>query len=102
SFDVCRDVHSFPTRRSSDLALFVLFALGFAPFNRADIEFVGILATSHKMQFALADTLADKTDWVSLGETFAEHKLTAYDPATDRSEEHTSELQSLRHLVCRL
>src|SRR5436853_2739003 len=23
-------------------------------------------------------------------------------PATDRSEEHTSELQSLRHLVCRL
>src|SRR5262245_64330583 len=25
-----------------------------------------------------------------------------YDPATRRSEEHTSELQSLRHLVCRL
>src|SRR5262245_23175234 len=28
--------------------------------------------------------------------------LTLIDEATDRSEEHTSELQSLRHLVCRL
>src|SRR5262245_28532117 len=29
-------------------------------------------------------------------------KMTSFSPATTRSEEHTSELQSLRHLVCRL
>src|SRR5258705_9952877 len=30
------------------------------------------------------------------------HLLAAFDHAHGRSEEHTSELQSLRHLVCRL
>src|SRR5205814_5469841 len=37
---------------------------------------------------------------------FAKHKqdegLSPFDAAIERSEEHTSELQSLRHLVCRL
>src|ERR1035441_3253292 len=33
---------------------------------------------------------------------YMKHKKLLADPSVDRSEEHTSELQSLRHLVCRL
>src|SRR5438045_6586932 len=63
-----RDLHSFPTRRSSDLA-------GQPPV-------VGVVRDGR----LLLDC------------------LTLTDEETDeaRSEEHTSELQSLRHLVCRL
>src|SRR5690348_4255631 len=50
---------------------------------RAEIEFVGILSMPPKKLFALTDTATDKTAWVSLGETFGEHKLTAYDAAAD-------------------
>src|SRR5437899_5569627 len=73
-----RDLHSFPTRRSSDL------------------------------HFAESQTLADDEPLL--------HAATALQGRHDiaprlvlpqqihaaRSEEHTSELQSLRHLVCRL
>src|SRR5437899_9469808 len=59
-------LHSFPTRRSSDLAL--------AQFGRAK------LGRLHG----------------SLGGGVPRHR------GCRRSEEHTSELQSLRHLVCRL
>src|SRR5690606_41475431 len=64
-----RDLHSFPTRRSSDLALVIL----------ADIHLFTLLA-------------AAATDRTFL-----------FDPQVgDRSEEHTSELQSRENLVCRL
>src|SRR5438045_9143920 len=56
-----RDLHSFPTRRSSDLP----------------------------PQCVFAPTLADQ-------------RARRAGNFTVRSEEHTSELQSLRHLVCRL
>src|SRR5205814_10172061 len=59
-----RDLHSFPTRRSSDLP---------ADFETEDPYIVVELDEACRRQ--------------QLGE---------------RSEEHTSELQSLRHLVCRL
>src|SRR5471030_285011 len=62
-----RDLHSFPTRRSSDLVTI-------SPQMRASIE-KGLAAT----QAALSGA-----------------------EQTQRSEEHTSELQSLRHLVCSL
>src|SRR5438045_7343259 len=58
-----RDLHSFPTRRSSDLGW----------------RLAGEL-TSVDVEKKFADTFA----------------------SVPRSEEHTSELQSLRHLVCRL
>src|SRR5262245_65231497 len=38
-------------------------------------------------------------DWLFID---MEHGAISLDDATQRSEEHTSELQSLRHLVCRL
>src|SRR5437899_5496228 len=65
-----RDLHSFPTRRSSDLGRAAHLAQHLAPVVELQ---------------ALA-----------VGED-AEMGIRAR-----RSEEHTSELQSLRHLVCRL
>src|SRR5437899_7611011 len=65
-----RDLHSFPTRRSSDLM----------------------------------DPFDDYTQILSLGLPPLEG-MVGPDKTPDferRSEEHTSELQSLRHLVCRL
>src|SRR5947199_2386316 len=64
-----RDLHSFPTRRSSDLTADAVacFALG-------------------------QDVLPVDTNVSRVRERTGE----------TRSEEHTSELQSLRHLVCRL
>src|SRR5947199_10286399 len=62
-------LHSFPTRRSSDLACRSVSAVLFGP--------------SYKRRTA------------RLGER-------SFQGALFRSEEHTSELQSLRHLVCRL
>src|SRR5438045_4648571 len=64
------DLHSFPTRRSSDLEVF-------------DV-----------VERALVAPDADAESVVRAG--------LRYLRAHPRSEEHTSELQSLRHLVCRL
>src|SRR5262245_64978072 len=60
-------LHSFPTRRSSDLG--ARAHLGVAPERR---------------------------------QVTAQGDVPGSDQRTARSEEHTSELQSLRHLVCRL
>src|SRR5437870_9090434 len=67
------DLHSFPTRRSSDLAILTL------P--------VGLI-----IGFLVA--LAQQSEEKPLRQRHQE--------ADDRSEEHTSELQSRGHLVCRL
>src|SRR5205814_9855123 len=66
-----RDLHSFPTRRSSDLAVVVL------PTPR------GPAKTKACASLLLPSALRRPS-------------------SLPRSEEHTSELQSLRHLVCRL
>src|SRR5436853_7345938 len=70
-----RDLHSFPTRRSSDLG-----KLG--PERKREIS-----ATIPLARLGRADDVAGACVFL----------------ASDlRSEEHTSELQSLRHRVCRL
>src|SRR5437899_5306698 len=74
-----RDLHSFPTRRSSDL--------GIAPCGcpkSVSVEESGLVV----------DVAAKKVVLRGL-------EVNPGDPVV-RSEEHTSELQSLRHLVCRL
>src|SRR5205823_14332916 len=73
------DLHSFPTRRSSDLE-----------YKREGYEmFVGLMRDVHA-------TFAER--WLKLqieiGPALGEGRV--------RSEEHTSELQSLAYLVCRL
>src|SRR5438045_7499244 len=67
-----RDLHSFPTRRSSDLRA----ALGTIQRDGGTIY--------------LSGTLDNANGNLNLN------------TVAGRSEEHTSELQSLRHLVCRL
>ena len=54
-----------------------------ATLARAEIEFIGVLATPKKTQFALSDTAAERTVWLSVGDTFSDYKLAAYDRATD-------------------
>src|SRR5947199_5150806 len=73
SYGALRHLHSFPTRRSSDL--------GLAPAN-VDHGFDNAYVQSWNLN-------AQREVMRGLG-------------VTVRSEEHTSELQSLRHLVCRL
>src|SRR5439155_24881563 len=70
-----RDLHSFPTRRSSDLIRFtsVVFPAPFEPISASTSRSLTVKSTW-------------STAWVS----------------PKRSEEHTSELQSRGHLVCRL
>src|SRR5205814_8229331 len=83
-----RDLHSFPTRRSSDLTYAISFVL---------IRFI-----SRYREYA-----ADRGSAIITGAP--EHLMSALQKISSqiamipqRSEEHTSELQSLRHLVCRL
>src|SRR5205814_10025091 len=67
--------HSFPTRRSSDLAgrqYAMRFNVLFKPFDNAKVRQAVLYGVVERLE---------------------QHV---------RSEEHTSELQSLRHLVCRL
>src|SRR5207253_10757974 len=85
-----RHLHSFPTRRSSDLSL---------PFYTA---------VTPRDAYAAAKTEALKA--LQLNDKLAEAHTTLalllclndFDMAGSRSEEHTSELQSRGHLVCRL
>jgi hypothetical protein len=50
---------------------------------RADIEFVGILATNQSSHYALGDTTTGKTDWVMTGGTFAGFTVVAYEPKVE-------------------
>src|SRR5205814_10698899 len=95
-------LHSFPTRRSSDLA-------DFAVKHR-------LPSISHLPEFVRHGGLmsygADRADLFRRAATYVDKILKGARPADlpveqaskfqlVRSEEHTSELQSLRHLVCR-
>src|SRR5205814_9993570 len=97
---VLLDLHSFPTRRSSDLHLDRIRALrGFVGTGRLDVLVRG-LTTPRLVGAELVDRvlegLVEVLEVVGPGAVLAGHLVLR------RSEEHTSELQSLRHLVCRL
>src|SRR5205814_9542829 len=94
-----RALPSFPTRRSSDLAKgadisfadldsATLFAAG---LREADLRFTVLSGADLRFASLHAARLDEHTLIDSKWRTIWE-----------RSEEHTSELQSLRHLVCRL
>src|SRR5438874_6800413 len=80
-----RDRHSFPTRRSSDL-LSLLPDGGIAWLDASGPKGNIVLST----RLRLARNLQ--------GHVFSQRRV----ESTMRSEEHTSELQSRRELVCRL
>src|SRR5690242_21954452 len=81
-----RDLHSFPTRRSSDLFK--------SCRDRAHASRDVLTARRKERRNALADDLRLQL----------EHELGHFQAAIEdrRSEEHTSELQSHVNLVCRL
>src|SRR5205814_9962731 len=87
-----RPLHSFPTRRSSDLT-FAYYVVRRPDFLDLSMHFLAAASRTERAQPALPSPsirAASSTTacWASVSGT--------------RSEEHTSELQSLRHLVCRL
>src|SRR5207253_11404750 len=73
-----RPLHSFPTRRSSDLVVHRMFTL--------------IMSTKPPTARAASDR----------ARLWERPNTTMLTPNAARSEEHTSELQSRGHLVCRL
>src|SRR5205085_12158305 len=86
-----RALHSFPTRRSSDLPP----AAGAADtivVRHAAVNVGARSLTDWPKPASLLPALATSPDAVAFGEVYL----------TWRSEEHTSELQSQSNLVCRL
>src|SRR5439155_26202993 len=83
-----RDLHPFPTRRSSDLvppaAAMPLRFCSDEPTPITNVRIFGVIATPDAAIMLMSDSVVSH----SLG--------------SPRSEEHTSELQSRGHLVCRL
>src|SRR5205823_9139643 len=95
-------LHSFPTRRSSDLAVGAGFLMAFSrtlwayatitevyTLNALLIRLVFFLVVRWRRR--IIETRRDSSAAV-----------TTHDTWIYRSEEHTSELQSLAYLVCRL
>src|SRR5207253_6831214 len=94
-----RDLHSFPTRRSSDLAMIDSCYVTPAHPGRAE---------TRPLPMTKRDITAVLEEIAFLLELKGENpfKVKAYETGArvieSRSEEHTSELQSRGHLVCRL
>src|SRR5205814_3970307 len=92
-------LHSFPTRRSSDLASVLRRGTCRGFLSRARCRAVPHRATpaSRRRATVSARRMRSKT------KSRSRHRVEAQGGSGEgRSEEHTSELQSLRHLVCRL
>src|SRR5205814_5417217 len=89
-----RALHSFPTRRSSDLL--VLKHLSDWTFDECEREVRGSLVYRAFCRID-GERVPDAKTLIRLARLLDEPVLKDV-----RSEEHTSELQSLRHLVCRL
>src|SRR5205814_10386306 len=94
--------HPFPTRRSSDLSK----TKPLARFQRK-LVFIGSTGTGRNIADLGATPLENVAPLIMEHFNIANSILmnrfirrSSYPAETGRSEEHTSELQSLRHLVC--
>src|SRR5690606_40832994 len=101
SFFLCRHLPSFPTRRSSDLVHRT------NPRWQADLELcvkhqVPIVITSLGAASQVVEAVHSYGGLVFHDVTNQKHARKAAEAGVDRSEEHTSELQSRENLVCRL
>src|SRR5205814_5600837 len=91
--------HAFPTRRSSDLATAQTTGSASSP-KSLKFDVAQVPATRDSFVFRLR---GQERGWAVWQYEIRQLEMTQeviYTAA--RSEEHTSELQSLRHLVCRL
>src|SRR5690625_5354280 len=90
-----RDLHSFPTRRSSDLN----------SFRGGPVGLDTIAATIGEESQTIEDVYEPYLLQIGFLQRTSRGRLAtkkAYEHFGIRSEEHTSELQSRGHLVCRL
>src|SRR5437899_9190934 len=87
-----RDLHSFPTRRSSDLCEKTCHSESLPRVTSedrgCDLGSLGAMGLRYQREVARLH--------------IGHKKMQRFSVRPPRSEEHTSELQSLRHLVCRL
>src|SRR5207244_5575053 len=92
-------LHTFPTRRSSDLAPETATPAARAVPAEARLEYDApiVIASANSPSRATSSTVASGA-W----DHKSESALQATKAKSARSEEHTSELQSPDHLVCRL
>src|SRR5205814_9905470 len=94
-------LHSFPTRRSSDLRRCIAFLI--------DLTIIAVPVVFAAIFIFIIGLVTLGLGWIlywllspaSVIWALVYYGMTLGGPAS-RSEEHTSELQSLRHLVCRL
>src|SRR5205814_10337009 len=91
---------SFPTRRSSDLPsnLVIPLLTPTAPSRHTSASCVANLTPALRLTFSSPNKFAR----VASKKDFSASSSVLRKFVSPRSEEHTSELQSLRHLVCRL
>src|ERR1039458_10757578 len=90
-----------PISVSASRAALALGSPDFRPASRAAAPWPPVLAIGLAVEHALArDRQLLLTVGVNQGRVV--QQLGSFPARADRSEEHTSELQSLRHLVCRL
>src|ERR1035438_5111456 len=98
---------SHTCRRVPNFVLAAVFLLGFSACNRKghrvlEVNYVSAVQATLRDQVA---TIYNRVGTVKNGdrvEVLEREKRFSRVRTADRSEEHTSELQSLRHLVCRL
>src|SRR5205814_5247564 len=91
-------LHSFPTRRSSDLIMRVNLAR--FVFSQSCSLLRRVVSRNERIiSLTLSFSAATSPCASTVMERVRSPLVTA---VATRSEEHTSELQSLRHLVCRL
>src|SRR5439155_23521801 len=94
-------LHSFPTRRSSDLYYFVVndYMDFLVSGDWYSGRYLALRGQTHYRWLDRFVTGSFSFDWYNQLDVTS-HSIR--EAARDRSEEHTSELQSRGHLVCRL
>src|SRR5690606_41757513 len=89
-------LHSFPTRRSSDLYRYWQRAM------HGDPRAIGERLAIGPVDYTVVGVMPEGFNGVALDESHVYLPIHVAAAATQRSEEHTSELQSRENLVCRL
>src|SRR5690625_7354977 len=92
SYSHHRYLHSFPTRRSSDLLIFIFLIIMSGFFSGSEMAFISANRLNLEVE-------SRKDSWTGKA---VKHFMRNPETFLTRSEEHTSELQSRGHLVCRL
>src|SRR5690606_40757431 len=99
---VSSDLHSFPTRRSSDLHHHHVDSTAPAQYPENNRYADAFLVEQAMQPVDAADRLTVERDHhVPLRQTRLGSRATCLDGEHQRSEEHTSELQSRENLICR-